>query len=203
MGRRTESSSSLSLDTTSTPTLTYARGTMSARWLASDPNGDTLLYTVEIRGSNETQWKPLKDKVREKWVSWDSTAFPDGEYRIRVTASDSPSNPPADVLSSSIESDPFYIDNTAPKITSLTASRSGSRIEATWHAADSLNNVKKAEYSLDGGDWTVVAPVGGLSDSLELDYKLVLENTTAGEHTIAVRIQDDYDNLATEKVVVK
>ena len=58
----------------------------------SDDNGDSLIYTVEIRGARETEWKLLKDKVREKYISWDSTAFPDGEYRLRVTASDLPSN---------------------------------------------------------------------------------------------------------------
>ena len=57
-----------------------------------------MIYTVEIRGEKETQWKLLKDKVAEKYLSWDSTAFPDGEYRLRVTASDAPGNPPAEAL---------------------------------------------------------------------------------------------------------
>ena len=43
------------------------------------------MNAVEIRGVNETAWKLLKDKVREKYISWDSTAFPDGEYRVRVS----------------------------------------------------------------------------------------------------------------------
>ena len=60
----------------------------------------------------------------------------------------------------------------------------------------------KAEYSLDGGDWTVVAPVTRLSDAPELDYDLTLD-AAAGEHTVAVRVEDDYDNVGTEKVVVK
>jgi sugar lactone lactonase YvrE len=204
MGKRSSSSStSLTLDSTSSPTLTYAHGVVSARWLASDPNGDSLLYTVEIRGEQETQWKPLKQKVREKYASFDATAFPDGEYRLRVTATDSPSNPPAEALSAAAESDPFLIDNTPPRVTNLSVARNGGRLEITWRAADALNNVANAEYSLDGGDWTVAAPVGGLSDSLELDYKLVIENVAPGEHTIAVRVEDEYDNSATEKVVVK
>ena len=82
-----------------------AKGWVGARWLARDPNGDPLVYTVEIRGEDETEWKPLKDKVAEKYFSWDSTAFPDGEYRLRVTASDAPSNPPAEALTARMESD--------------------------------------------------------------------------------------------------
>ena len=103
--------------TTTTPAMQFAKGYLGARWLASDPNGDSLIYNVEIRGANETEWKPLKDKVAEKYFSWDSTAFPDGEYRLRVTASDAPANPPAEALTARLESEPFIIDNTPPQIT--------------------------------------------------------------------------------------
>jgi sugar lactone lactonase YvrE len=185
-----------------TPTMQAAKGYVGARWLASDPNGDAMVYTVEIRGANETQWKPLKDKLAEKYLSWDSTAFPDGEYLLRLTASDAPGNPPSEALTARMESDPFIIDNTPPKITALTAARNGAKLEVRWHAADALNNISQAEYSLDGGDWTVAAPVTKLSDSPELDYVLTLD-APPGEHTIAVRVKDDYDNEAAEKAVVK
>ncbi len=204
LGRRSSPGSpSISLDsTTSTPAMQLAKGFVGARWLASDPNGDSMVYTVEIRGVNETEWKLLRDKVAEKYLSWDSTAFPDGEYRLRITASDAPSNPPAEALNSRTESDPFIIDNTPPKITGLAATRAAGKLEIRWHAGDALNNISKAEYSLDGGDWTVAAPVTHLSDSPDLDYVLTLD-AGPGEHTIAVRVQDDYDNLAAEKTVVK
>jgi hypothetical protein len=197
------SAPSISLETTtSTPAMQLAKGFMGARWLASDPNGDSMVYTVEIRGVNETEWKLLRDKVAEKYLSWDSTAFPDGEYRLRITASDAPSNPPSETLTSRTESDPFIIDNTPPKITGLSATRTAGKLEVRWHAADALNNISKAEYSLDGGEWTVAAPVTKLSDSLELDYVLSLD-AGPGEHTIAVRVADDYENLTTDKAVVK
>jgi hypothetical protein len=183
-----------------TPTMQYAKGSVGARWTASDPNGDSLVFTVEIKGANETAWKLLKDKVAEKYISWDSTALPDGEYRLRVTASDAPGNPPAEALTAHMESDPFIIDNTPPKITGLTATRSGNKLEVRWHAADALNNLAKAEYSVDGGEWKVAAPVTKLSDSPELDYAVSVD-AGPGEHTIAVRVQDDFDNQSVEKTV--
>jgi sugar lactone lactonase YvrE len=192
---------SLSLDST-TPSMQYAKGFTGARWAASDDNGDSLIFTVEIRGVDEKNWKLLKDKVKEKYLSWDSTAFPDGEYRLRVTASDLPGNPPAEALSTAMVSDPFLIDNTPPRIASLAASASGGKLHATWSAADALSDIKKAEYSLDGGDWTMVAPVTGLSDSHELSYDLTLDHIAPGEHTLAVRVEDDYDNQAVEKALV-
>ena len=59
-----------------TPALTFAKGQIGARWLAEDDNDDALEFKVEIRGVNETIWKLLRDKVRERYLSWDSTAYP-------------------------------------------------------------------------------------------------------------------------------
>ena len=180
----------------------YAKGYLGARWLASDENGDELAYTIEIKGEDETEWKPLKDKVSEKRLSWDSTAFPDGEYRIRVTASDAPANPPDQALTGRLVSDPFTIDNTPPAITGLAASAAANKIAVHWHAADALSVIDHAEYSLDGGDWTPVEPTTRLSDSKEEDYALALDNPNPGERTIAVRVADECDNVSVAKVVV-
>jgi len=200
IGKRPSPASTMSMD--NTPAMQSAKGFIGARWAASDPNGDPLVYTVEIRGTGETEWKLLKDKVTERYFSWDSTAWPDGEYRVRVTASDAPGNPPADALTARLEGSPFFIDNTPPKITALSSARAGGKLQVKWHAADALNNIAKAEYSLDGGEWKVAAPVTRLSDAPELDYELSLD-AGPGEHTVAVRVEDDYGNQAVEKTVVR
>jgi hypothetical protein len=203
IGKSSHSETSSSSESTSTPSMTYAKGFTGARWAASDENGDALIYTVHIRGVKETEWKLLKDKVREKYLSWDSTAFPDGEYRLRVTASDLPGNPPDQALTSQRESEVLLIDNTPPRISGLTAKRTGSKLNVRWRAVDALSVISKAEYSLDGGDWLLLSPTTKLSDSRELDYDLTLENVSAGEHTIAVRVQDEYENQSTDKTVVR
>ena len=88
-------------------------------------------------------------------------AFPDGIYKLRVTATDTPDNPPGQALTNQIESDPFMIDNTAPQITSLTGSRSGNQVVLRWKAKDGLSVMDQAEYSLDGGDWQESNPPPG------------------------------------------
>jgi len=189
-------------DTGASPALTSAKGYIGARWLASDENGDTLTFNIEIRGEHETVWKPLHENLREHYYSWDSTAFPDGKYRVRVTASDAPSNTPEQTLTSSREGDLFLIDNTAPEISGLTATAQAGKIDVRFHAKDALNLLDKAEYSVNGGEWKVVEPTTRLTDSQELDYRFQVDGG-AGEATIAVRVSDAYENQAVAKTVVK
>jgi sugar lactone lactonase YvrE len=203
LGARRRTVPSISLDSGSgSQTMTFAKGHRGARWAATDPNADDMIYRVEIRGLAEREWKLLREKVKEKFLSWDSTAYPDGEYLLRVTASDAPDNAPDHALTSQLESERFTIDNTAPQITGLAGTRSGNKLAVKWHARDNRSLLSRAEYSLNGGDWIVVEPVTRLSDSPELEYALSLESS-GPETTVAVRVSDEFDNQTVDKVIVR
>jgi len=49
----------------------------------------------------------------------------------------------------------------------------------------------------------VVEPVNRLSDSPDEEYHLVIDRTSPGEQTIAVRVTDAYDNQTVAKILVK
>ncbi len=202
IGRR-NSGFTVSESESSGSSMTYAKGWSGVRWNASDENGDDLQYKLEIRGLKETEWKLLADKLRERHFSFDSTAFPDGEYRLRVIASDAPSNTPQDALTGELESEEFTIDNTPPVISALLAERTSGGLRVRWHAADALSTIKHAEYSLDGADWMRVDPIGRLSDSKEENYEVTIPAGSGSEHSIAVRVADDDENQAVSKVVMK
>jgi hypothetical protein len=201
---RQTSSAQIKLDagSSSSQTVQYDKGSAGARWAVSDANGDEMAYQVEIRGVGERDWKLLKDKVNEKHLTWDSTAYPDGEYVLRVTASDLPANPPDQALTAQLESERFTIDNTPPEIAGLTGARTGGKLNVKWRARDARSVVSLAEYSVNGGEWVVVNPSTRLSDAPELDYSLALD-APAGEATIAVRVTDELDNQSVQKVVVR
>ena len=181
------------IDISPAVTMNYAKGFLGVRWTALDPNADTLEYKVEIRGVNETVWRLLKDKLREKEYSFDSRAFPDGDYVVRVTASDEPSNPAGQSLSDMLVSDPFTIDNTPPVLSrgEVVHEAGGTKVRCAAH--DSASILVKAEISADGGDWRVIEPISGISDAKEEEY---LVPAPEGQHVVALRVTDDYDNQA-------
>jgi hypothetical protein len=184
-------------------TLLPEQGYLGVRWDASDANDDRLTFQVEIRAEDESNWKALEEKTEDSHLSWDSTAFPDGLYRVRITASDASSNPLATAMTHSRISEPFRIDNSAPRINNLTANLTSGKLRVQFAAADTATAIKTAECSLDGGDWKPVLPTSRLFDSQDLSFDFELEAEGAGEHSIAVRVYDSHDNMATAKVLVR
>jgi WD40 repeat protein len=189
------------------------KGYQSVLWSAHDDNDDDLRYNVYYRGENEHEWKLLKDKLDQKFYSWDTTTFSDGAYYLRIFVSDAPSNPTADARSTTRESERFVVDNTPPVIEHLEASvfttphkegllaLQSSLVKFT--ARDATSSIERAQYSVDGGDWVLVAPVGNISDSLEERYEFShAQGLTPGEHTIAVRAYDRFENVGSAKTTV-
>jgi WD40 repeat protein len=189
------------------------KSAVTARWAARDENGDELVYTLYYRGESETNWQLLKDKVTDRYYTFDATTFPDGPYRIKVVASDAPSHNPGEALTAERVSDRFLIDTTPPVISGLEAHLVNGRIHVTLTAADSTSPISHAEYSIDAGPWQYVEPVGKLSDSLteHYDFDAPLKPQQPGaappanssEHLITIRVYDRYENVAAAKAVVK
>ncbi len=185
----------------------WARGIRSAVWDAADPNGDDLSYNVSIKAEDEKDWHPLGEETGERAVSWDSQAFANGTYRLKVMASDSPDNPQASALEAERVSSPFEIDNVPPrleglKVEVLPAAR-GSRGRAVVNgvAIDADTRVGRIEYSVDGGDWHQVVPADGIFDALREEFRFDVADLAAGEHTITVRASDAQRNEAVGKVL--
>lgn len=202
LGQRSRSSTPASASDSASLTLNYAKGYRTVRWAASDENQDEIIFRVEIRGTSETEWKLLRDKVRDKHLSWDSTGLPDGEYQIRVIASDAPDNPVDQALSAELVSDPFLIDNTPPEIEALQAALEGNGLRLRFRARDALSAVSRAECSVNGGEWLPLEPKDRLADSAVEDYDVRLPAPESSELAIAVRVADEYDNQSLAKTIV-
>jgi hypothetical protein len=186
-----------SLEGAGSSTLQYSKGAVTIRWSATDSNSDPLVFTVELRRKDGGPWRRLKEDLSDRFYAFDSSAFPDGEYIAKVTASDANGNIPSEALTGSLESDPFTIDNTPPEIQELKASATANaKVQITFTAKDALSWLDKAEYSRNGNDWILLNPVNKVTDSQVLRYQF---EAPAGE-TIAVRVFDEDDNVVVKQV---
>jgi hypothetical protein len=186
------------------------KGWQSVLWTAHDDNDDDLRFAVYFRGEGEKQWKLMKDKLDQRFYSFDTTSLPDGAYYLKIVADDGPSNPPAETKSTEKESERFVVDNTPPVIerleVSATAAPGSNPPLASAHviftAKDNASAIDRAQYSLDGGEWILLSPKSGISDSKEETYDFSVAGLAPGEHTIAVRAYDQFENVGSGKATV-
>jgi outer membrane protein assembly factor BamB len=189
---------------------------VTVRWLAHDDNGDDLMFAIWYRGAGETNWRLLKDKISDRFYSFDSSLLPDGSYAIKVIASDGPDHADADTLTSERVSSVFVVDTTPPVPGVLEAkmesgaSSWGPKIHATLDVRDATSPIAHAEYSVDAGPWQYLEPAGHVSDSMQerYDFTVPVPATTqpvvdAKEHVLAVRVYDRYENVVAVKAVVR
>jgi len=178
----------------------HDRDSIGVKWSAHDDNDDQLVYSVYYRGDGEARWLLLKENLTEKAYSFDSSLLPDGGYTVKVAASDAPSHSPGEALTASKESRRFEVDTTPPRIENLVASVEDGKLHVTFRASDGFSPIKRAEYSIDAGDWQYVEPIGQLSDAKteSYDFKSTAEAGKDGslpEHVVVVRVYDRYDKM--------
>jgi sugar lactone lactonase YvrE len=212
------------------PTATRDRGSVAVRWSAHDDNDDNLVFSIYYKGDNERDWKLLKSGLSDKFYSFDSGLLPDGGYKVKIVASDAPSHTPEEALTDEKESSRFEVDNTAPRVENLAARVEGQELHVTFHAGDDFSPIKRAEFSVDAGDWQYLEPVGQLSDSKTENYDFTVllngpqqpaqdaparlqkrgkgkpaaaPSSVNTEHVVVVRVYDRADNVAIAKYVVR
>ena len=186
---------------------THDRDAVGVKWSAHDENDDQLVYSVYYRGDGETRWLLLKDNLTDKAYSFDASLLPDGGYTVKIVASDAPSHSPGEALTATKQSRRFEVDTTPPRVENLTAASEGSQIHVRFRAEDGFSNIKRAEYSVDAGDWKYVEPNGQISDakSEDYDFKADVEagKDNTSEHVVVVRVYDKYENMGAAKTVLR
>jgi hypothetical protein len=172
---------------------------LNLRWDSSDPNDDDLAFTLKVRKEGWPHWIELTEEpITEKTFAWDTSSFPSGSYRIKLIASDRPSNSPDDTLNRERESVTFIVDHDAPHV-GVTPRERGAVIVLK----DELTRLVKADYALDGGPWTPVFPDDRLFDTTRETIHLSLPDLKPGSHLIMVRATDSAGNIGSGDALIE
>jgi hypothetical protein len=187
-----------------TPAATTARvhaPTIKLHWKVDNVDGDDLDYRLSFREENDAVWRPLggPDPLTKTDFDWNTEGLPDGNYIVRVVASDERSEPRERALESSLDSAPILVDNRKPEVVGLSATYPF----ISGRARDDQSPLTSLEYAVDGGDWQILAPTDGICDDLVEAFTVKLPVLRPGPHAVTVRAWDSADNVGAASVTVR
>ena len=170
-------------------------------WKVDNADSDPLRYRVAFRREGQQQWRDaLKaDEVLTKTeLEWDTSALPEGKYRVRVEASDEQANPPDQVQKHALESEPVLVDNTPPRIDNLQLT--GRRLRG--RVVDGVSPIARVELAGDGR--LEGRPVGAADGIFDTRDEAIDADVTAlvppGSHIVVVRAYDAAGNFVARDV---
>lgn len=166
----------------------YRVGFRTLSWRAEDPNGDPMLFTVEVQRAGSDRWWAVRQDLDAVSLAIDTQALADGLYRFRLRATDAPANP-AEPAEATALSSWVVVDNTSPRIT---MERKGDE----WHVTveDDLSPLIRVEWNRDAERWRQLSPEDGLLDGRRETFRIP---AARGHHVLAVRAVDEHFNRAT------
>ena len=171
------------------------KGFRTVVWDAEDENGDTLSYMLALRKDGEAEWRVVLEEGEESLFAFDTLAFPDGTYTLRLTASDASSNAPGTELRGEKLSRPFVIDNSLPVVKDFAALRRGETLEVSFRAEDGYSSLEEVKYLIRPAGWRVVFPVDGICDAPAESFKVTIKLPAGVENLITVRVRDRFGNV--------
>jgi hypothetical protein len=173
-------------------------------WQVDNPDKDALRYRIKYQLVGTDTWYNLTEEnevLTKSNYKWDTSTLPEGQYRVRVEASDELSNPPARTTRHSLESGVIVIDSTPPTMQDL--SLIGRRLKL--RAVDGVSPIQRVEVSVVGSDvWVPLDSVDGVLDepneSIDSDISSVVP---PGKHLVAVRVYDAAGNFSVRSVAAQ
>ena len=174
-------------------------------WTVTDNDGDSLAYTLSIRPENGTAWTDVAVGIREPYVQFDLTAFPEGTYLTRLTVQEQSPRPEKQRLSYTFETDYLTIDRTPPEITAASAERRDDHLYITVDGHDKSSLLEGAEFILNNGVREEVEhPADGLLDGkTERFVAEITSQKAAGATSVEIILYDQSGNHSSQRLPIK
>jgi hypothetical protein len=170
-------------------------GLFKISYKAKDDNDDKLIYKIDFRKVGRESWIELEKELETDSFEWDARTVEDGRYELRITASDERSNTTTTKLTGSRITEPVVVDNTGPIIKKYSIASGNKAVVLKMQVSDQLSAIGKVDYTVDSNaEWISAVPDDLVYDTTVEDFTIVIEQSSAGEHIIAVRASDDVGN---------
>lgn len=187
--------------------VTLGRGVTKSRspvlklsWGASNPDRDTTHYKLAVRREGEVLWRTINTGARPLSTtrfSWNTEAFPDGYYRLRVTSSDRPSNSGDRALTASKTSRLFLVDNGKPRVSAITVRYP----QVSARGVDAMSAIHEMAFAVDDGPWMLGGAADGIfDDPVEMLRIKLPSGLKRGVHTLSIRVADEAGNVGSTSV---
>jgi len=169
----------------------WKKGYRTLQWKSKDPNEDDLFFDLEFRRvDGNGDWLPMVTNLRDSHHSFDATALPDGRYRFRLIVRDRIRPEELEVQRSEEISEPVLVDHSVPALVGVERQASGLEVEVE----DRWSPLRRAEFSLDAGEWLPARPVDGLLDGQR--ERLLVDSPDSGK-LVLLRLMDAAFNVVT------
>jgi hypothetical protein len=182
----------------------WTRSLRTAVWQARDPDDDRLRYDLYLRFVGEEAFSLLKKELTDAVWTWESGAWPDGWYQLRVVARDDTENIAGEGLEGARLSAPFQIDNTPPRLLDIRVAGAENDLILSGRGEDEASRIAGIEFSLDGEGWRPGLPTDGIFDGVQEDFAIPLPTREDGRRptVVGVRVWDEVGNPATARLRV-
>ncbi|MBA7475152.1 hypothetical protein ES707_10518 [subsurface metagenome] len=185
------------------------KGFFKISYKTKDDNGDKLIYKIDFRKLDRTNWIELKDELAAASFEWDAKTVEDGRYEVRVTASDERNNTTSTKLTGSRISDPVVVDNTGPVVKNITTSalkNNGQYRVFEIKVQDELSAIGKLEYTIDSNaDWIGTVPDDLVYDTTDENFTIKIdakEDLPKGDHVLTIKVSDALGNTTYKTLEV-
>ncbi len=171
-------------------------GLLSVGWKAIDPNGDNLEFTLLIKKDGDESWITLVEKMKESVTTINTKGFDEGNYHLKLVASDAPDNDPGQELSGFRFSELFLIDNSPPEIIIHKHEIQSDEINLQFSVMDNNSILRDVFYQLNGKSHKSIRSNDGLFDSTRENFTLNIDDLASGGHSLLLKAVDESGNSA-------
>lgn len=161
-------------------------------WRLENPDQDQIFLELSYQQDGNDLWVPIAkgDEIKGTRFQWDASGLPDGWYRVKLIASDSPDNPEAEAFKAEQVSNLFLIDTTKPEL-SFSIAENGL---VSGEAKDLTSAVSQIEFAVDDEDFRPGASLDDVLDQKSEKFEIKLKKLSKGTHRITVRACDQINN---------